>query len=203
MQAYWWSVCLILFLFTFRRICYKTTYHVSSVIITGFILLTFLVLFTWLNLKISEIFKMVFVLTGHVQSRLKRKIVCSLLIHKSLLQLENLSQPTLSIIALHFENVLSFCCKIGTLYPIALKYFLICSGWTKLHAELLFLKEVFLKNGYSEHVIKNISKVAWITSTHRERDYSNNWRKPLGLLLLYLVWKSSHTNWKKSVKNCK
>ena len=66
----------------------------------------------------------------------------------------------------------------------------ICSSWTKLHNELVFLKEIFLKNGNPEDFINkcfkkladNIYVVKETTPTIEE--------KPLVLVLSYLSsWK--------------
>ena len=45
----------------------------------------------------------------------------------------------------HFERFLPSAQKFGTIYTLAQRCFRICSSWTKLQTEILFLKEIFLK----------------------------------------------------------
>ena len=45
-------------------------------------------------------------------------------------------------------------------YTLAYRCFQICSDWTKFHEELSFLKQVFLKNGYSLSFIENCFKAS-------------------------------------------
>ena len=54
---------------------------------------------------------------------------------------------------IHFDSFLPSTYKFGTVYTFAYRCLRICSSWTKLHNELVFLKEIFLKNSYSEDFI--------------------------------------------------
>ena len=45
----------------------------------------------------------------------------------------------------HFDNFLSSAYKFGTVYTLAYICLQICSSWTKLHNELICLKETFFK----------------------------------------------------------
>ena len=38
--------------------------------------------------------------------------------------------------------------KFGMIYTLVFRCFSICSNWTNFHNELVFLKDIFLKNGY-------------------------------------------------------
>ena len=48
----------------------------------------------------------------------------------------------------HFDSFLPSTCKFGTVYKLGYRCLGNCSSWTKLHNELICLKEIFLKNGY-------------------------------------------------------
>ena len=58
-----------------------------------------------------------------------------------------------SIVYTHFGSFLPSTYKFSTFYTLAYRCFWICSSWTKLHNELVCLKEIFLKNSYPEDFI--------------------------------------------------
>ena len=58
----------------------------------------------------------------------------------------------------HFDSFLPSIYKFGTVYKLAYRCLRICSSWTKLHNELVCLKEIFLKNGYPEDFINKCFK---------------------------------------------
>ena len=58
----------------------------------------------------------------------------------------------------HFESFLPTIKKFGMVYTLAYRCFKICSGWTKFHEELRFLKQVFLKHGHPLSFIDNCFK---------------------------------------------
>ena len=62
-------------------------------------------------------------------------------------------KPAFSEVNTHFDSFLPSTCKSGTAYILAYKCFRIFSLWTKLYTELLFLKQIFLENGYIENFI--------------------------------------------------
>ena len=62
-------------------------------------------------------------------------------------------KPTFSGVYIHFDTFLPSTYKFGTVYTIASRCFRLYSGWTKLHTELVCLKEIFLNNGYPESFI--------------------------------------------------
>ena len=70
---------------------------------------------------------------------------------------------------------------------------------TELHIELLFLKQIFLKNEYPENFIKKSFKKNFV-KIHVVRDYS---KEPLILVLPYLglISLQTRTMLKKSLKN--
>ena len=59
-------------------------------------------------------------------------------------------KPTFSGVYTHFDSFLPSTYKFGTVYTLAYRCLRICSSWTKLHNELVCLKEIFLKNSYLE-----------------------------------------------------
>ena len=60
--------------------------------------------------------------------------------------------PTFSGVYMHFDSFLPSTYKFGTVYTLAYRCLQICSSWTKLHNELVCLKEI-LKNGYPDDFI--------------------------------------------------
>ena len=80
-------------------------------------------------------------------SREKRKFVTTLY-----------RKPTFSGVYTHFESFLPTAYKFCMVYTLAYCCFKICSDGTKFHEELSFLKQVFLKNGYSLSFINNCFK---------------------------------------------
>ena len=55
---------------------------------------------------------------------------------------------TFSGVCTHFDSFLPSTYKIGMIYTLVFRYFRICSDWNKFHKEIIFLKDIFLKNGY-------------------------------------------------------
>ena len=89
------------------------------------------------------------------------------------------------------------------LFTHSLRCLRICSSWTKLHNELVCLKEIFLKNGYPEDFMNNSFKkimdnIHVVTETTLTVE-----KKPLVLVLLYLgsISLQTTTKLKKSLKN--
>ena len=58
----------------------------------------------------------------------------------------------------YFDSFLPSIYKFGTVCTLAYRCLQICSSWTKLHNELVCLKEIFFKNGYSEDFINKCFK---------------------------------------------
>ena len=54
-------------------------------------------------------------------------------------------KPTLSGVYANFDSFLPSTYKFGTVYTLSCSCFRICSSWTKLHNELVCIKETFLK----------------------------------------------------------
>ena len=62
-------------------------------------------------------------------------------------------KPSFSGVYSNFESFLPSVYKFGMLYTLVYRRFPICSDWTKFHAELIFLKEIFRKNVYPENLL--------------------------------------------------
>ena len=58
----------------------------------------------------------------------------------------------------HFDSFLPVTYQSGTVYTLAYKGFQRCSSWTKLHHELLFLKQIFLKSDYPDNFVNKYFK---------------------------------------------
>ena len=67
-------------------------------------------------------------------------------------------KPTFSGVYTHFDSFLPSTYTFGTVYTLAFRCLRISSSWTKLHNELVCLKEIFLKNGYPEDFINKCFK---------------------------------------------
>ena len=65
---------------------------------------------------------------------------------------------TFSGVYCNFESFLPSVYKFGMVYTLVQRCFRICSDWTKVHAELTFLKKIFRKNGYPESCIDKCFK---------------------------------------------
>ena len=57
------------------------------------------------------------------------------------------SKPTFSGIYTHVDSFLPTIYKCCMIYTLVFRCFSICSNWTNYHNELVFLDEIFLKNG--------------------------------------------------------
>ena len=58
---------------------------------------------------------------------------------------------TFSGLCSKFESFLPSVYKFGMVYTLVYRRFCICTDWTKLHAELNFLKKKLCKNDYPEN----------------------------------------------------
>ena len=57
-------------------------------------------------------------------------------------------KPTFSGVYTHFDSFLPTTYKFSMIYTLVFRCFSICSNWTNFHNELVFLKDIFFKNGY-------------------------------------------------------
>ena len=93
-------------------------------------------------------------LTCHLQLKVKSKTECPVLMYRLFVKIKHLPlvycKPTFSGVYTHFDSFLQSTYEFGTVYTLAYKCLQICSTSTKLHNELVSLKEISLKNGYPE-----------------------------------------------------
>ena len=59
----------------------------------------------------------------------------------------------------HFDSFLLATYKFGMIYTLVFRRFWICSNWTNFHNELVFLEDIFLKNGYPISFIDKCFKI--------------------------------------------
>ena len=93
--------------------------------------------------------------------------------------------------------------RFGNVYTLAYRCFRICSSWTKLHNELVCLKENFLINGYPEDFINKCFK-KFLDNIHIVKETTLTVeKKSLVLVLPYLgsISLQTRTKLKKSLKN--
>ena len=67
-------------------------------------------------------------------------------------------KPTFSGLYTHFDSFLPATHKFSRIYTLVVRYFSICSNQTNYHNELVFLKDMFLKNGYQISFIEKCFK---------------------------------------------
>ena len=87
-------------------------------------------------------------------------------------------KPTFSQVNTHFDSFLQSTYKFSTAYKFTYRCFWICSSWTKLHTELLFLEQIFMKNLRFKIPKDNIHILKETTLTVE--------KNPLALVLPYL-----------------
>ena len=67
-------------------------------------------------------------------------------------------KSTYSGVYTHSGSFLPSTFNFGTVYKLAYRCFRMCSSWTKLYTALVCLKQIFLKNDYSENFINKCFK---------------------------------------------
>ena len=111
-------------------------------------------------------------------------------------------KPTFSGVYTHFDSFLPSTYKVGTVYTLVYRCFWICSSWSKLHNELFYLKETFLKNGCPEDFINKCFK-KFMDNVHVVKETTLTVeKKRLVLVLPYLgsISLQTRTKLKKSLK---
>ena len=86
-------------------------------------------------------------------------------------------KSTFSGVYTFFDSFLSSTYNFGTVYTLAYRCLRICSSWTKLHNELVCLKEIFLNNGYPEDFINKCFKKFMNQITCSKTDHYNSRKK--------------------------
>ena len=116
-------------------------------------------------------------------------------------------KPTFSEVDIYCDRFLPSTYKFGTVYTLLYRCFQICSSWTKLHTELVFLKQIVLENGYPESFINKRFK-RFMDSIHIIKETTVTVeKKPFVQVLPYLgsISFQTRTKLKKSLKtilNC-
>ena len=129
-------------------------------------------------------------LTYYLQLKMKIKMECHFLMKKLFLKAKSsiwvYGKLTFGVVYTYFESFLTAKYMLGTACTLACKFFQICSNWTKLHTELLFLKQIFSKNGYSENFINKCFKRFVDNTRNVPKTTLTVEKKPLFLVLLNL-----------------
>ena len=109
---------------------------------------------------------------------------------------------TVNLPLVEFVHIFTIYLKVCVWYTLAYRCLRICSSWTKLHNELVCLKEIFLKNGYPENFINVLKKFMDNIHVVKETTLTVE-KKPLVLVLPYLgsISLQARTMLKKSSKN--
>ena len=112
-------------------------------------------------------------------------------------------KPTFSGVYTYFDSFLPSTYKFGSVYTLAYKCFSIFSSWTKLHNELVCLKETFLKNGCPEDFINKCFKKSMDNILVVKETSLTVKQKTFVLVLPYLglIFLQTRTKLKKSLKN--
>ena len=116
-------------------------------------------------------------------------------------------KPTFFGVYTHFDSFLSTVYKVSMIYTLAYRCFKICSGWTKFHEELNFLKHALLKNGYPLSFIDKYFKMVINKLVIQRPQVTTVEKKTLSMSLPYLGDNSLQTRTKlrksfKDIFNC-
>ena len=95
-------------------------------------------------------------------------------------------KPTFSGVYTNFDSFLPDTYKIGMIYTLANRCFRICSSWSMFHQQLIFLREIFKKNGYPENFIDRCFKLLLDRIYILKEKVPTVEKKPLRLVLRYL-----------------
>ena len=67
-------------------------------------------------------------------------------------------KPSFSGVYMHFDNYMQLDCKFSLVSTIIFGSFTICSDMPKFHQEICKIKDIFIKNGYSERFLDKCVK---------------------------------------------
>ena len=101
---------------------------------------------------------------------MKSKMGCPFLKKRVFLKIKKLAfvstanYPSVGVYT-HSESFLTSTYMFGTVCALACKCFQTCLGWINLHTELLFLKQIFLENGFPENHMNKCFK-RFMDKTH-------------------------------------
>ena len=79
----------------------------------------------------------------------------------------------------HFDSFLLTTYKFGIIYTLVFRCFSICSNWTNFHNELVFLKDMFLKNGHPISFIDKGFKTFFGPAIFKTTSSFNCWKENL------------------------
>ena len=68
-------------------------------------------------------------------------------------------KPTFSGLYSHYGSYMPDSYKKGLVYTLLHRAFILCSSWDKFHEEVVFLKEIFLKNSYPSYFVDKCIKI--------------------------------------------
>ena len=87
-------------------------------------------------------------------------------------------KPTFSGLYSHYRSYMPDTYKKGLVYTLLHRAFVLCSSWDKFHEEVVFLKEIFLKNSFPSYFVDKcvktfldkifIAKKVYLTVPHKE-----------------------------------
>ena len=67
-------------------------------------------------------------------------------------------KPTFSGLYSHYKSYLPDTYKKGLVYTLLHRAHVLCSSWDKFHEEVVFLKEIFMKNAFPIHFVDKCVK---------------------------------------------
>ena len=145
-------------------------------------------------------------LTCHFWLKVKSKTECPFLMYRLVVKIKHLPPLfTVNLPLVEFIHILTAFCHLLislVLFTHSWRCLWICSSWTKLHNELIRLKEIFLKNGCPDNFMNKCFK-NFMDNIHAVETTPTVAKKPLVLVLPYLgsISLQTRTRLKKSLKN--
>ena len=151
---------------------------------------------------------MVNMLTCHLQLKLKSKTERPFLIYRLVMKIKHLPPlSTINLFSVEFIHILTafhhLLISLVIVYTFVYRCLRICSSWTKLHTELVSLKDIFFKNGYPENSVNKCFK-KFMDNIHVVKETALTVEnKSLFLVLPYLgsISLQTRTKLKNSLKN--
>ena len=106
---------------------------------------------------------MVDMLTYHLQLRMKSKTEFPFLMYRLFAKIKYFPlvyrKPTFGEVYTHFDSFLPSTYRFGTVSTLDYRCFQTCLSWSKLCAELVFLKQIFLKKWLPWKYFKCFKKI--------------------------------------------
>ena len=95
-------------------------------------------------------------------------------------------KPTFSGLYSHYGSYMPDTYKKGLMYTLLHRAFVLCSSWDKFHEEVVFLKEVFMKNSYPSYFVDKCIKIFMDKIFVAKTAYFTVPRKELSVCLPFL-----------------